>query len=305
MKDIRPFSAFLHAAKTARMGWCGGQSCHVKRKHERLPRAEHAGSGIKLMNHNEIYAREMYMKGLYEGNSDLGRALDGYTEEIRTRMANRVYLMQGAASEMLQDGVVRLTGMPPQHPEDYTGAMAPISRQTYDELSREEKRLYTPPTKDEVTVYNKEAQRMSDEAYQETGIAKQFVWSLFDGLDRFADKDVVRVERVADGDTFTVNTEARLTRHDSSWWTRLKRLTRTCLVQCLNGQEASDFTSSMLLGKDVTLISGGRDVYGRTLVYVEVEGDDFNRMLIEEGLGKLRYLDGTRDNRRLQDYKSC
>src|SRR5690606_17632786 len=71
------------------------------------------------------------------------------------------------------------------------------------------------------------------------------------------------------------------------------------------GQEASDFTKSMLMGKDVTLQFQGRDAYGRMLAYVEVDGNDYNKMLIEEGLGKIRYIDGTKDAGRLRDYKSA
>ena len=261
-------------------------------------------AGVKLMNQNEIYAREMIMKGLYEGNSDLGRAVTDYTEEIRTRLSNTVHLVQGGASELLEDGVLRLTGAPPMKPGDYTGALAPISRETYASLSPEAREKYAPPSTEEYTVYAKEAQRLSDEAYAETGIMKKFVWSLFDTMDDVEDSMVLRVSNVADGDTFTVK------QGDNEFNIRMLMVDTPETVDpdmdapMPYGKEASDFTKSMIMGKDVTLTFQGRDAYGRALAYVELDGDDFNQMLITEGLGKMRYLDGTTDTSRYMEYRA-
>lgn len=69
------------------------------------------------------------------------------------------------------------------------------------------------------------------------------------------------------------------------------------------GKEASDFSKTMLFGKDVSVQVHGRDAYNRTLAYIELDGNDYNRMLIEEGLGKMRFLDGTKDYERYTDYR--
>src|SRR5690606_4937286 len=103
-----------------------------------------------------------------------------FTEEIRTRITNKVYLMEGAMVSTFKNAAVALTGAPPVHPEDYKGALAPISKATYSELSAEERKKYAPPSKDDAAVYAREAKRLEEEAYRETGLIKKFVWSLFD-----------------------------------------------------------------------------------------------------------------------------
>lgn len=55
------------------------------------------------------------------------------------------------------------------------------------------------------------------------------------------------------------------------------------------GPEASEFTTSRLSGKDVTLELGieERDRYGRLLAYVFLNGENFNERLLSEGLGRV------------------
>lgn len=213
--------------------------------------------------------------------------------------------MQGAALNSMQNVAVSLVGLPPKHAEDYTGALAPISKATYDSLSKTEREMYAPPSKEDAAVYAKEALRLSEEAYAETGIMKKFVWSLFEDTDQIADKQFVRVTSVADGDTFKV---------DDGGETYNVRLLMVDTPETVHpdmdgpmpyGQEASDFTKSMILGRDVSVQMHGRDAYGRMLGYVEVDGNDFNKMLIEEGLGKMRYLDGTTDTPRYNAYRDA
>lgn len=57
------------------------------------------------------------------------------------------------------------------------------------------------------------------------------------------------------------------------------------------GREASDFTKSQLLYKDVELEldQEERDQYGRMLAYVWVDGELFNLTLVREGYGEAKY----------------
>lgn len=58
------------------------------------------------------------------------------------------------------------------------------------------------------------------------------------------------------------------------------------------GPEASEFAKITLSGKEVTLEFDGskRDKYDRLLAYVWVDGNNFNKMLLEEGLARLAYV---------------
>ena len=68
-------------------------------------------------------------------------------------------------------------------------------------------------------------------------------------------------------------------------------------------QEATDYTSSCLEGKEVEIslddVSSERDVYGRILAYIYIDGECFNRRLIQEGFGY--YYGNFEFNRSLMD----
>jgi micrococcal nuclease len=59
-------------------------------------------------------------------------------------------------------------------------------------------------------------------------------------------------------------------------------------VQCY-GQEASDYTRARLLGQPVTLERDAetRDIYGRLLMYVSLDGARFNDELLRLGYARL------------------
>ena len=62
--------------------------------------------------------------------------------------------------------------------------------------------------------------------------------------------------------------------------------------QCLRqwGFTGKDYANDLLAGKSVTLvldpIAGDRGTYGRLLAYVEVDGYDFSKLLVEYGLAR-------------------
>ncbi len=58
------------------------------------------------------------------------------------------------------------------------------------------------------------------------------------------------------------------------------------------GQEAADFNSDMVLGKEISLDYDAEclDRYGRQLAYVTVGGRDLNQLIIERGYGCVLYI---------------
>ena len=58
------------------------------------------------------------------------------------------------------------------------------------------------------------------------------------------------------------------------------------------GANASQFNSDLVLGKPVQLTydTQCQDMFGRTLAYVTVDGQDVNRLLVERGYGCVLYI---------------
>jgi endonuclease YncB( thermonuclease family) len=50
------------------------------------------------------------------------------------------------------------------------------------------------------------------------------------------------------------------------------------------GTVARDRLASLVMGKAVTVHSDGRDKYGRTLGRIEIEGQDVNRRMVDDGM---------------------
>ncbi len=105
------------------------------------------------------------------------------------------------------------------------------------------------------------------------------------------------VTHVIDGDTVDVTALGRV---------RVKGIDAPEVGQC-GHDEASTRLSQLVLGRQVTLVPGGRDDhdgYGRLLRYVEVDGKDAGRELIGGGLAIARYdsRDGYGAHPREADY---
>ena len=192
------------------------------------------------------------------------------------------------------DGLESMVGQPPKSPSEYSGALRPLSVESYNKLSDEEKEKYTPPSKDVAMAYNRRAVALSKAETEKAGRGKKFIWALLDNVDDRRCKTsmtVGYVTRVVDGDTF----KAKI--GDEEQTIRLL-LVDTPEIQgdfkdnpMLFGGEASEFAKDKLLENDVKLhITKNKDAYGRTLAYVELDdGSDFNKQLIEEGYGRVRY----------------
>lgn len=97
----------------------------------------------------------------------------------------------------------------------------------------------------------------------------------------------VRVSRVVDGDTIEVrlgerSEDVRLIGVDTP-----ETVKPDTPVQCF-GERASHFTKRRLTGRQVRLVFGveRRDVYGRLLAYVYLDGHFFNSTLVRRGLAR-------------------
>lgn len=98
-------------------------------------------------------------------------------------------------------------------------------------------------------------------------------------------KDVIKI--VIDGDTFRLKRgrRIRLIGIDCPELTRLRLFGGRRWDPDPWAMAAKDYLRSLLEGKEVELDFLGRDVYGRTLARVWLDGQDITIKLLEEGLG--------------------
>jgi micrococcal nuclease len=101
------------------------------------------------------------------------------------------------------------------------------------------------------------------------------------------------VERVIDGDTIVLPGDLRI-RY------LLVNAPETTLghTDCY-GSNASQFNSDLVLGKTIALRYDTEclDMYGRTLAYVSVDGQDVNRLLVERGYACVLHVPPDGDDR--------
>lgn len=231
-----------------------------------------------------------------------------YGAEFKNKLSEKIEKATGAffsdlgakIDQSIGKGVLSLVGQPPKSASEYNGVLRPISSESYNKLSESEKKKYTAPSEEQVFALNKRAEELAREEYEKTGVAKRFVWSLFDGskLDPKKDMTVGYVSKVADGDTFTVKIGDKEEKIRMLLVDTPETVHPTKGVMPM-GKEASDHSKQMLFGKDVRLIfEGGKyDQHDRLLAYVELDGEDYNKSLIEQGLGKVRYTEDWNNNK--------
>jgi len=104
-----------------------------------------------------------------------------------------------------------------------------------------------------------------------------------------ADSTLYTVVRVVDGDTFVINyngeeEKVRLIGVDTPESVHPNKEKNTEF-----GDEVSDFSKEMLLGKEVRLEFDvdERDQYNRLLAYVYLDGQMYNKILLEKGYAKI------------------
>lgn len=195
------------------------------------------------------------------------------------------------ASNVISDKVYESR---PTKASEYTGALRPISQAKYEKLSEEEKKMYMPPTNDEAMAFNKKAVQLEQEAMSKTGKVKKYIWTLMEknNIGR-RNKEYVfgEVVKVNDGDTFEIKVgdeikSVRMLLVDTP------ETVKEDVIEQPVGKKASDYTKLHLLGKDTKIIFDGtyEDKYDRTLGYVEIDGIDYNKQLLDEGLAKVGYI---------------
>lgn len=237
--------------------------------------------------YEEAY-KEQYQRGIMEiigqGIARTGVALD---EKMRST---------------LSDIAVGLAYFPPETAVEYKGALSPITPERFSELSKEEQQKYTLDEKQRVYLNNR-AMELEKEAYGEASGFKRFLWTLVEG-EYSGGQTVARINKVVDGDTFMINTGDK----DTSVRLLLIDTPESAGSYEENpmayGVEASEYSKSLLLGKDVRLYIDGKDKYGRITAFVEVDGIDVGEQLLEEGLARTRYEDMSKGNytERLDSY---
>lgn len=255
------------------------------------------GTGIKLLSYDYEKYKAMKIQELSKEQSSTSKKpnlLEEFGNTLADGFAGAISKAGSAVYNSLSDLADDVESSKPYGADEYTGALRPISQSKYNRLSDEDKALYTPPTPDTAMSYHNEAVRLSDEAYKEAGASKRFIWGLFDKVQIGKSKDEYafgEVSRVIDGDTFEVTIGDK------------KKTVRLLLVDTPEsvhpdmdvpmpyGVEASNYSKDYLLGKDTKIVFDGNkeDKYGRLLGYVEVNGGDYNKKLLDEGLAQIRY----------------
>ncbi len=111
------------------------------------------------------------------------------------------------------------------------------------------------------------------------GIVLAFCIAVFASILAFAAEPLAgRVVSVTDGDTVRVLDAANV-QHK----VRLHGIDAPERGQPF-GTVARDRLAGLVMGKAVTVHSDGRDKYGRTLGRIEIEGQDVNRRMVDDGM---------------------
>lgn len=258
-------------------------------------------TGVKGTPYNEQLSRHTEGKRMNDERNSIDERL---SRGVNSIMDGGIRHLERGFFKTL-DGVSNMVGQAPDKPEDYTGALRPISEDSYNKLSLKEQAKYTAPTKRDATAYSREAEALSDEAYKNSGIAKRFVWAMVDGLDWRDDTSMTvgRVDRIIDGDTFVANIAGK------------EETVRLLLMDTPESQGqyrdapqaysevSTQYAEEFVLGEEAQFhISPNKDFYGRTLAYVEVDGVDVGKQMIEDGSARVRYTEMGTSNARKDEY---
>lgn len=264
---------------------------------DKLLSAVNTFTGQKMTSYNIEQNKENVYREAYEAQFERG-----VLEVIGSGIVRTGQALDEGSRKLLSNVAVTLAGRPPMTANEYDGALSPITPERYVELSDAEKQKYS-LSKEQGIYLNKRAQELSEQAYKDGGGVKNFMWMLIEG-EYPGGQTVGRINKVVDGDTF------RTTINGESKDIRLLMIDTPESVGAYKdnpmafGQEASDYSKSLLLGKDVRLYIDSQDKYGRITAFVEVGGKDVGKELIDKGLGRTRYEDMAKGNytTRLEDY---
>lgn len=249
-------------------------------------------TGIKTMSYDVESNKQRVYEEAYNNK---------YKETFLDMLGDKAVTMMktghNALDKALRDTAIDLYGINPDA-MSMTGALAPISMDTFKSLSDEEKKKYQ-VSEDELFYYSKRAKELEEQAYNEAGYVKKRVWMLLDGT--APERTVAKVARVVDGDTFEVIVG------DENYKTRVLLIDTPETVKPgvdpqPFGKEASDEAKKMVFGRDVTILIDGYDRFGRALSFIEVDGEDYGKSMVDKGLAKVRFTDDTNYTNELREY---
>lgn len=240
-------------------------------------------TGVKMTTYDVETAKERVFEESYD-NSFKYNVKDILGAGVR--FADR---FTGAVKANMSDMAISLAGTPySAFNED--GALMPISITSYQELSDEEKQKYSLSSDEKLYFHNKALEK-ERELREEAGVFKRLAWMLVNEDEGYAEKAVVRVDKVTDGDTFVAR------QGDKTFNVRMLLVDTPESVGARKenpqpfGKDASNFTNELILGKDVKLYIDESTTYGRRLAFVEVGGQSVQEEILKEGLGKVRMYD--------------
>ena len=250
-------------------------------------------SGVKMLSYD--YDAYKYLKQSGQVKDGKLSVLEEQTRENLNKFLGGVVAKGIGQFSMALDSVGDEYGKSmPLRANQYTGALRPISATKYNSLSPASQRLYIPPDTEHAMALNRNAQELSNQAFDQTQPLKKFVWSFFETLhigERNKEFEYGSVIEVFDGDTFSVMIGDRYEKVRMLLIDTPESVKSGVIEQPLS-KKASDYTKSYLTGKDAKIIfdKSYKDTYNRVLGYIEVDGVDVQELLLEEGLAQTGYL---------------
>lgn len=256
-------------------------------------------SGVKLLSYDYDAYKAMKLddmrKNGYEKDSLTTRVVKGVAKGVLGAGGMIVDGFKDSFSQATNSIANSVNESRPTKADDYTGALRPISQSKYERLSDKDKLSYVPPTEKEAFAYNKKAVELEQQALEKTGVAKKFVWSLFDTFnlgDQNKEYQLGEIVKVTDGDTFNIKIGNKVSPIRMLLIDTPETVDPRDKEPMPYGKEASNYGKKHLLGKDAKIYFDGNktDIHGRTLGYVEIDGVDMNNKMLEEGLAQIRFL---------------
>ena len=264
-------------------------------------------SGIKLLSYDYDAYKRMIQSGVYENDTPTI-----FEKKIKKAVSNVIEgISDGfkAGWSTATEGVANIVNKSkPLDASEYIGSLRPISKAKYDAMSDEDKKQYSPPNTLHAMALNKKAESISQKEIGEANTGKKLVWAFFEqvGLgERNKPYEFGNVIQVVDGDTFKMNVNGqektvRMLLIDTP------EIVKAGVIEQPVGKVASEHTKQFLIGQDAKIIfdKSHKDIYGRTLGYVEVNGVDLQKELIKQGLAQTGYL-YEKPYRRYKDYTNA
>ena len=265
-----------------------------------------ATSGLKFLSYDYYSYKYQKLDELRKKYGDNYKPQPSFGTKALDYLDSVIEGFEGSISYATSATFDKIYESRPTKASEYTNALRPISIAKYERLSDEEKKKYIPPTNDEVMVLNKKAVELEQKELEKTGKIKRYIWTFMENKNlgsRNKEFTFGEVVYVHDGDTFDVKIGDKVETVRMLLIDTPETVQKGMIPQP-GGEIASNYTKKHLLGKDTKIVFDGshRDKYDRILGYVEIDGEDYNQRLLDEGLAKLAYIYEPYYDR-LEDYR--